>query len=1402
MTNRLRQWLEETHSDSWELMRHFLARFFDTEMGASSGDWHKVAIGIFASLVSLGIIGFQVYLARFRLLQDAAHSTPQLYQAAVREDLLGLLAITMAITALLTLLQWQSLFPGLRDYMALTGFPVSARQIFLAKFGALVLLFAAFVLSLTGPLAGFFGVVIRGQWQENPSGAVIAAATFAALAAAGAFVFFTLLAVQGVLLNLVPGRWFLRVSLFVQAGLFIATVGALPLVGRQPHSAAWWPPVWFVRLWEAIVTGHASAARPALLAIVLPPIVAILSYLLSYHRYRKLLLEAPPAHAGGHSGLGSRLLEWWIPNPREQAAFAFTWKTLSRSRIHRLLLLAYAGLALGWVIKAALDAPPVSLHDEGMYGLMAVASPLGLAVLMILALRYLFSLPVALQANWMFQTATQEGRAAWLAAVQRFVIACGIAPVFLASLPASIAILGWLRALAVTALGALVALLCFERLFRDWCKLPFTCSYLPGKQAVWMLLFRYSLGMVYFAAIPPMLLTASGELASFLALFTGLLLFWRRWHGKRLAQWAEAAMLWEEAPEADLQALHLRPVEQDVSVTSTPQRAPEMFTSLVASRGLLPQAWEEEIAEDRSHPWLLLATFWEDVRYGCRVICRNPLLSLVVVLTLTVGIGINASVFTVVNGMMLKPHVYKDPGSFVRVVPQSRLQGVLRQVSYQEYLSLRNSTRTLRQLAAFSYFPAVIGDDDAGGSVGIAVSCNFFLVDGLDRAIVGRLIDGRDCGAPGQAPVAVIGEKVWHQRFASDPHIAGRVTRVNNRPVTIVGVAPDLTSSWLTPPNIWLPYTAQPYMDSSRSGFTDDTLLWLTLAGRLAPGFSRGQVRAEFDILERQEDRLHPGRATAVTTTDGSWLAEFELYMGARELFLLAFFLGSFTLVLLVACANVATLLLSRAASRRREIAVRLSLGAPRVRLVRMLITESLILAALAGAASAYLVRHVPHPLFRYLAPRAPDYPMDPDWRIFLYISAIVLLSGILSGLAPALESVKVDLTSSLKGYARVLGGGRLRAALVSAQVAMSMVLLVSAGLFAKSEERTLHADPGYLPQKVVVSQLRFPENTTAAAARVRLDAITQRMKALPGAHSVAFSDELPMISRTTVELRPPARADAVQAVDIYNGSPGFFETLGVPILRGREFQETDGPAFVVSRSLARTFWPKEDPLGKTLTLNGVTATVVGVAKDVEPVRFGGSENPPLYLMRRVHPNRNVLAVRFDGDPKAGAIAVRAALREFDPGMFVAARVLQSWIDQVTEVLWNMVSLIVVLGLVATVLATTGIYGAVSFAVNQRTRDLGIRLALGATRFDIVREVFVSGGRPVVRGLFIGLWLSVALAASLRQNMKGTPLRLDSGDPLLYGGAALLLAAAAVLAMSGPARRGSKSNPLDALRCD
>jgi predicted permease len=475
-----------------------------------------------------------------------------------------------------------------------------------------------------------------------------------------------------------------------------------------------------------------------------------------------------------------------------------------------------------------------------------------------------------------------------------------------------------------------------------------------------------------------------------------------------------------------------------------------------------------------------------------------------------------------------------------------------------------------------------------------------------------------------------------------------------------------------------------------------------------------------------------------------------------------------------------------------------------------MLITESLLLAVCAGCVSFYLAWHVPVPFYTFLASRPPDFPMPPDWRTFAYIGAVVVITGILAGLAPALESLKVDLASTLKGAPSGAGampgtgsfGTRLRGFLVSAQVALSMVLLVEAGLFARTEQRALSANPGYAPGKVVVTYLRFPDNSKPETAPARLQAIVQRIKRLPGVRAVAFSDRVPLIRPETLELNPPSRRDASQPVDVYTASAGFFETLGLPIVRGREFNESDASAVIVSQSLAKALWPRQDPVGRMLQLPAGDALVVGVARDIEPMRLGGSDNPPLYRLRHVDARRNVMSVRFEADVTAGALAVRAALHESEPSLLVYPLPLQKWIDQITANLWNVASLIVVLGVVATVLATTGIYGAVSFAVNQKRRDLGIRVALGATRFDIIREVFVSGGKPVLHGLIAGLWIAVPTAAGLRESVRGSPIRLDNGEPFLYCGAAILLAAAAMLAMLGPARRGAGCDPLESLRCE
>ena len=1403
MRERLQNWLEETHRPDFELVRHFLARFFDSDLASASGDWLKLAIGFAAVLFSFSILALKTYSERYAHLLNPRASTPAGYLAGVHADMLTFIALAMAVTAMLTTLQWQSLFPSLRDSLALAGIPVTPRQIFLAKFTALLLVFAVYLAALTHLPAMLFANVISGPWQENPSTGALAAANLAALAGSCVFVFFSLLAIQGVLLNLLPARLFTRVSLFAQAVIFVSTIGSVPLVGDQPASAWWWPPVWFWNL-RAAMLGTGGPARPAILALTLPPVVAVLSYLLSYHRYRKLLLEAQITPGKRRwEGAGAWLLDLVLRDPCEQAAFTFIWKSLARSRNHRMVLLAYAGLALGWILSGLQNMPKSARHDAGTVGVLVVLVPLVAACAISLALRYLFSLPVELRANWLFQMTEGQGRASWLKAVARFVTWCGIVPIYAATVPAAIAVFGPLRAAGATIVGLLGALLLFEFLFRRWQKLPFTCAYLPGKQEVWFVILAYGLYLLVLAAIAQLLLFASGDPAFFLAVTAfELAMLWRA--RRRRTEASALPLIYEDSLDDALTTLSLRASDPDTPLTQTePAQAPDLFsTGLVASRGMLPAEWREELDDDEHRP-ALLANLFDDIRYGLRLIRKNWILSTVVVLTLTLGIGMNVSVLTVINGVGLQPHVSRDPGSFVRVMTQPRFQTGQRPVSYGEYLDLQETSRSLRNLAAYTIFGSQI-EEDPSVTFGLIVSCNFFQVDGLDHAIRGRLFLPEDCRTPGQAPVALITDDLWKSRFDSDPQIVGRVIRLYGRPVTVVGVVPKATASWTRPSRIFLPYTALPYFSPSRNFFNrQNDNLWLFLAGRLAPGYARSQAQAEIATIERLLDAAHDGRRTEVTVSDGSWYEEVEFT--GQNLMIMGWVIGAINLVLLISCANVTTLLLSRAAVRKREIAVRLSLGAPRIRLMRMLLTESLLLASLAGAASLYLAWKIPNLLYEFVVKRPPDFPLPPDWRIFAYIAAVVLVTGCVCGLAPALESLKVDLAASLKGTVAArrgsLGGSTAQRWLVAAQVAASLVMLVGAGLFAQAENRILTTDPGYLPHQVVVAPLRFPEGATLQAAASLLHSVAFRLQGVPGVRSISWSDEPPLLGHDTVEVRFPGRSsDAMQTVDVYGSAPDYFRTLGIPLLRGREFNETDRAAVVVSEKLGKALWPRKDPLGQTLDLPEGRLPVIGVARDISPVRFGGSENPPAYRLNPINKEHTFLMVRVESGSPALVGAVRAAIRSVNPELLGVARILQDWIDEYTSILWNMVTLIGMLGLVAIALATTGIYGAVAFAVSQRTRDMGIRVALGATRWDIVREVFCSGGRPVLHGLFFGLWQSLVMATALKQTFKSTPIQLDSSDPVVYAAAAALLLTAGLVAMVAPARRAAVADPLESLR--
>src|SRR5947209_7742735 len=365
MASRLKAWLQETHGTGFELIRHFLANFFDTE-GSIPGEWQKVAAGILATLLSASILFIRMFMERYDMMDGGSGESAagRLSQGAIfaemSSDMLLLIAIAMALTAVLTALQWQSLFPTLRDCLALAGLPVRPRQIFLAKSVALVLVFGTYVVALCSMPTQIFTVITAGHFQYSSAFAA-AVAGFAAMAGGCAFVFFSLIALQGVLLHLLPPRMFERVGLIVQALVFIGTIGALPLIARQPH-AWWWPPVWFMHSWQ----GNRHAAE---LAVALPIAISAAAYLLNYRRYQRLLVENRTLHPSqDHRSALTPLLDRWIPDPRELAAFTFICKTLARSRSHRLILMAYAGMALGWITKGALDTPRPNLKDQGVYG--------------------------------------------------------------------------------------------------------------------------------------------------------------------------------------------------------------------------------------------------------------------------------------------------------------------------------------------------------------------------------------------------------------------------------------------------------------------------------------------------------------------------------------------------------------------------------------------------------------------------------------------------------------------------------------------------------------------------------------------------------------------------------------------------------------------------------------------------------------------------------------------------------------------------------------------------------------------------------------------------------------------------------------------------------------------------
>jgi predicted permease len=674
-------------------------------------------------------------------------------------------------------------------------------------------------------------------------------------------------------------------------------------------------------------------------------------------------------------------------------------------------------------------------------------------------------------------------------------------------------------------------------------------------------------------------------------------------------------------------------------------------------------------------------------------------LSTAVVMTLAFGLGLNAGVFTVINAALFRPHVDKDPETFFRVrayYSDFFVQGLINLPDYQAYVA---GTRSVRELAAWDYVWTTLGTR-APITVRVAfTSCNYFSVRGLKQPESGRFFFANECSASASGPVAVISDELWHSQFEGDPHILGKVITVGHTALTVAGVTAPHFSGREMRIDIWVPYTMHPQFKNKP---------WLTVEGRLNPGYSRADVRAELSVIAQQQDPLYAGRKTTLIVTDGSMIAEPHLRMAIWVVFSI---MGALTLVLLISCTNVSALRLSRAAARKREIAIRISLGAGRIRLLPMLLTESVLLAMIGGVIGAYVAWKVPAIIVGLLE-FAPAYSLKPDWVVFTYLAGITLVAGCLAGLAPIAESLKADLAESLKGRGGMLVSSvrnwRTLDFLIAGQIAVSLVLLAAAAVCVRAQYAISAGGPGFEIEHVLAMRIGSP--TDGWAFRRNLD---QRLRAIPGVVSVCYAQFMPFEREDTEGVRTFGQTTGTgRLVSTNFVSPHFFETLGITIVRGRAFEERDtdsdhaGSFAVVSEAFAREFWPGEDAIGKVIEAPD-HLRVVGVSRDSRSARYGEKDRPQLFRLHSPKDSSGTLMVRFDGD--AGQIERRIAdvLYDMGSGEYSAPETLKSIMDRAVSGFSVIAEMVLFLGIAAVGLAVVGVYGVAAFATAGERKSLG-----------------------------------------------------------------------------------------------
>jgi macrolide transport system ATP-binding/permease protein len=827
-----------------------------------------------------------------------------------------------------------------------------------------------------------------------------------------------------------------------------------------------------------------------------------------------------------------------------------------------------------------------------------------------------------------------------------------------------------------------------------------------------------------------------------------------------------------------------------------------------------------------------MRTLIQDLRYSARMLWNQPGFTLIVALTLSLGIGANGVIFSLVNALLLRPLPVEKPEELAAVYTSDFSSGDFGATSYLDYIDFRDRNRVFAGLVAYQPpQPLSLNIDGTNERMfGEIVSGNYFSTLGI-RPSLGRGFLPEEDRTPGERAVAVISHKLWQTRFGGDPATVGRSVNINGHPFTIVGVAPEKYAGLLRgfATDWWIPAMMIGQAAPGSNYLTERGDRGFLVMGRLKPGVTLGQAQADFNSIAARLYKEWPGhwqnirrQSRSISLTPGS---EALLLPDMRMpiVIFMTLLMAVAGLVLLIACANIANLLLARATARRKEIAIRLALGAGRGRLIRQLLTESVLLALLGGGAGLLLAGWCAELLtaFKPPLPIPVELDLQGDWRVFGFMFGLSLLTGIVFGLTPALAASRPDVIASLKddiGLA-ITGGrpGRLRGSLVVTQVALSLLLLICAGLFLRSLRNASSIDPGFDAENLLALSMDLHlQGYDETKGRNFTNQLLERVRSLPGVDSASMTDQLPLgfegaRRAFTIEgyTAQPGESTEINSSFV---APEYFETLRIPLLQGRTFQQQDianGPGVaLVNEAFARRYWPGQPPVGKRIQMgvarSGINdspyLTVIGVVKDGKYATLGEDATPFIYLnLAQNFVLSPTLIARTQGDPLHLLPAVRGEVAALDKNLpLYDVKTMRQHLGLALLPARMAGSVLGVFGLVALALGAAGIYGVMAYSVAQRTREIGIRMALGANTRDVLRLVVRQGMTLVAIGMAIGL----AAALALTQLLKSLLFGVSATDPLTFAVIASLLIFVALLACWIPARRATKVDPMIALRCE